>query len=858
MNKKGFTLIELLAVVAILGIISIIAVPNIIKIYNDSLIKTMKNQEAEVSDAAQLFVKDYCSSKINSDYICPTHFKVNKYLCLSEVQDADYIKTVLYKNNTCMGIIDFEDDKSPKTYLICDGYETGELPSRIQTNECIGESPSGGTTPSESTDHILSIRYNGNGGTWAGNSSGNLSTDANDNVTVDGSIFEQLFTYGNYVGPTEGLIDYNKPTYINFTRTGYMVPTHQEWYAIDSSNRKTYFSQESTNIKSEEIALAAGCNLEAQNCVVTLYVNWVESSASNNILNIQYNANGGTWDSNSSSPYKLNTSTGYIIKKSDNTVFKQQVNYGDTINLLDYNDENNVKLLKSTYHVPSELEWYVVDTNNSEHITSFNQNDATISSNVIAEAAGCHLETQDCTVTLYVNWEKNHLFLLYNGNGGSWNTNGPSGFMNNGYKTYIIGEDGYVRYKEANDYHEANAIAYELSNYGESAKTTTYNGSWYNFVRSGYTVDANKEYFIRNENTGELTAIKHGTTTTYTAQQLSGYAGCDLAANDCTVALYVNWTPHTLNIQYNGNGGTWASTNSSLDVDNEGYVYYTSSLSRNIQVVTNNAANNAVINSNGGLSDYSNPGFIKFTRDGYTVTSGQEWYVMNETTKTTFSQTNNSLTASAVATAAGCNLTTQDCTVTLYINWIKEGTTLSCLLKGSGHTTNLSSITWDTNGHQGANYWIIDRTDGTPTFGTNVDSLTINSEGLYYGHVNNNTLGTKQCSINISRHCRGAGSSTYYQGHCTCCDDTYTNCEDLNIANTTSSSCSAYCKTKFPYIYASSGRLEVKTSYDCSGRVTTHICPSGGCWGKDGVCHIYEGTGACPSAYPNKWYFIGS
>ena len=41
MNKKGFTLIELLAVIAILGVLATIGVTAVIKIYNDSIKKTM-------------------------------------------------------------------------------------------------------------------------------------------------------------------------------------------------------------------------------------------------------------------------------------------------------------------------------------------------------------------------------------------------------------------------------------------------------------------------------------------------------------------------------------------------------------------------------------------------------------------------------------------------------------------------------------------------------------------------------------------------------------------------------------------------------------------------------------------------
>lgn len=128
MKKKGFTLVELLAVIAILGIISIIAIPNVIKTMNRSTLKVMENQEMQVSTAAELYVADYCNRKLNNDYICSSHYQLDNYLCLSEIQDADYIKTVLYKKNVCKGVIVFNNGKA-KTYLYCDGYTTAGAPT---------------------------------------------------------------------------------------------------------------------------------------------------------------------------------------------------------------------------------------------------------------------------------------------------------------------------------------------------------------------------------------------------------------------------------------------------------------------------------------------------------------------------------------------------------------------------------------------------------------------------------------------------------------------------------------------------------------------------------------------------------
>ena len=132
MKKAGFTLIELLGVIAILGILILAVVPNVIKIYNKSLLKTMSIQENNIKNASKLFVEDYCISPIDNSYICPNSYKneINdeKYVCLSDLQNINdkYINNVTYKKEDCSGVIVYTEDENggynkSKTYLYC-GY----------------------------------------------------------------------------------------------------------------------------------------------------------------------------------------------------------------------------------------------------------------------------------------------------------------------------------------------------------------------------------------------------------------------------------------------------------------------------------------------------------------------------------------------------------------------------------------------------------------------------------------------------------------------------------------------------------------------------------------------------------------
>lgn len=130
-NKNGFTLIELLVVIAIIALLILIAVPAALKIYNENVIKSMYIQEAQVKDAANLFVEDYCNSPIDQTMICPKSYSTpvndKKTVCLQDLQNSSdkYIGTIKYKGSDCKGYVTYYYDsklgtyENPKTYLFC-------------------------------------------------------------------------------------------------------------------------------------------------------------------------------------------------------------------------------------------------------------------------------------------------------------------------------------------------------------------------------------------------------------------------------------------------------------------------------------------------------------------------------------------------------------------------------------------------------------------------------------------------------------------------------------------------------------------------------------------------------------------
>ncbi len=158
--KKGFTLIELLAVIAIIGILAVMVLPGLVKNYEKSLIKTMKTQESQLKDAANLALQDYCNSprgatskekyktrqkciydKTNRPDGIARLYKDNQYyICISTLKGLEYYENELvYEKKQCSAFVFVDKNtennmfKARKTYVYCGDFENADYVTGIDS-----------------------------------------------------------------------------------------------------------------------------------------------------------------------------------------------------------------------------------------------------------------------------------------------------------------------------------------------------------------------------------------------------------------------------------------------------------------------------------------------------------------------------------------------------------------------------------------------------------------------------------------------------------------------------------------------------------------------------------------------------
>ncbi len=133
-----------------------------------------------------------------------------------------------------------------------------------------------------------------------------------------------------------------------------------------------------------------------------------------NVLSIQYNGNGGEWNS-SNSAYNVNQ-YGTVITTSDNVVYVQKVNYGESLSSSGFVDYNGsyFNWKKQGYAAPLDQEYFIKSDPNSSPLKQGYAYTATY----LATLGQVDLKAGNQTIQLKVNW-KPVIHVIFDKRGGS-------------------------------------------------------------------------------------------------------------------------------------------------------------------------------------------------------------------------------------------------------------------------------------------------------------------------------------------------------------------------------------------------------------------------------------------------------
>ncbi len=465
---------------------------------------------------------------------------------------------------------------------IFDQDDTSLLPTDINANVANGNCST--TLYAIWEPNTLKVYFNANGGSISSDEY-ILKSSIVCNKS-DSSKKYQPWVYNNK--KTNGLANY---TAFGLYRTGYKFVG---WGTTSSGG--TVFDQNDVNL----LPATINSNLKNGDCSTTLYAIWEP-----NTLNVYYNANGGSINSES---YKI--SSNIVCNISDGSKVAQIWTYNNKKPAGLYNC-NSMGLYKTGYTFAG---WGTTSSGG----TIFNQNDV----DLLPTAINKNLKNGNCSTTLYAIWVPNKLTVYFNANGAS------------------ISSDTY---KLTND------VVCNVSDNSKLFQTWTYNNSKTNglmnhnntmgLYKTGYT-------FV-----GWGTAPDGGTVFSQSdSEMLPTDISLNINEGNCSTTLYAIWIPNELTVYFNANGGSIDSDTYKLTSDS---VCNISDGSKLFQTwVYNNPKTNGLMNYNNTMGLY---------KTGHTFVG---WGTTSDGVKV-FSQSDNTM----LPTDINSNVKNGNCETTLYAIW---------------------------------------------------------------------------------------------------------------------------------------------------------------------------------------------
>ena len=249
---------------------------------------------------------------------------------------------------------------------------------------------------------------------------------------------------------------------------------------------------------------------------------------------IQFHENGGYLSKKRSK--HISSSNQYITYNGSKKV--QKIAYGTSTSeygLKDANNKDFINILKWGKTIKKNAEW---NTKKDGSGKSYSQ------TKVYQSTDFCDSSKKDCTVTLYVNWErKNFVNIQYNANGGKLSSKHGKKVTATGNIIYCEKLRNCTRLFKGEKLTESGLMDYN-------------NAFGINIKRDGYEVPKGAEWNTKADGTGK----SYSQTKVYQSTDF-----CDSSKKDCNVILYVNWKKKNTSTQNNPSQSGQVATQSTKD-----------------------------------------------------------------------------------------------------------------------------------------------------------------------------------------------------------------------------------------------------------------------------------------------------
>ena len=230
-------------------------------------------------------------------------------------------------------------------------------------------------------------------------------------------------------------------------------------------------------------------------------------------VKISFHMNGGKLGSLHMN--SISSSGNNVISVKTNSTIIQTIPYGSSTNsvgLYNYNNPKYLNIERAGYIAKNGAEWNTKPDGSGKSYSD---------KKVYKASDFCNAKSNDCKVTLYVNWKKkkNYVYIKFNMNGGRL-------VKYHGKNTSVSGNKVLCYGKE-----ECQQIEYGKSI--TPGGLFDYNNNWgVNILRKGYYVIPGREWNTKPDGTGK----------SYNQKKIYKSSDfCNAKDKDCGVTLYVNW-----------------------------------------------------------------------------------------------------------------------------------------------------------------------------------------------------------------------------------------------------------------------------------------------------------------------------